>query len=129
MSETIRGIVASGRAYSVNNVWPGMEHLYPESGVCLVPVADDVPPNGVVAAVRRVGVDLAGLTPSSRWRRKSPVPWLGTEPFGERCSARSRGGCPHGPRVGLCQFPEHMQVDPAQRHGSPPVAGHHVIQA
>ena len=51
VSETIRGIVASGQAYSVNNVWPGMEHLYPESGVSLVPVADDVPPNGVVAAV------------------------------------------------------------------------------
>lgn len=51
VSETIRGIVASGQAYSVNNVWPGMEHQYPESGVCLVPVADDVPPNGVVAAV------------------------------------------------------------------------------
>lgn len=51
VSETIRGIVASGQAYSVSNVWPGMEHVYPESGVSLVPVADDVPPNGVVAAV------------------------------------------------------------------------------
>ena len=51
VSETIRGIVASGQAYSVHNVWPGMEHLYPGSGVVLVPVADDVPRNGVVAAV------------------------------------------------------------------------------
>lgn len=51
VSETIRGIVASGQAYSVSNVWPGMEHLYPESGVSLVPVADEVPSNGVVAAV------------------------------------------------------------------------------
>lgn len=51
VSETIRGIVASGQAYSVTNIWPGMEHLYPESGVALVPVADEVPGNGIVAAV------------------------------------------------------------------------------
>lgn len=51
VSETIRGIVASGQAYSISNVWPGMEHLYPEFGVSVVPVADDVPSNGVVAAV------------------------------------------------------------------------------
>ncbi|WP_336852414.1 LysR family transcriptional regulator [Sinomonas albida] len=51
VAETIRGLVASGRAYSVTNVWQGVEHLFAASGVALVPVADDVPANGVVAAV------------------------------------------------------------------------------
>jgi DNA-binding transcriptional LysR family regulator len=51
VAETIRGLVSSGLAYSVTNVWRGMEHLFAASGVVLVPVADDVPANGVVAAV------------------------------------------------------------------------------
>ncbi|HKU02414.1 MAG TPA: LysR family transcriptional regulator [Arthrobacter sp.] len=79
VSETIRGIVASGQAYSISNVWPGMEHLYPEFGVSVVPVADDVPSNGVVAAVPPGGrrprrVD-AVLEVAREIARAAPTEW------------------------------------------------------
>ncbi len=51
VAQTIRGIVASGRAYSVTNVWPGMESLYTGDQVALVPIADPLPENWVIAAV------------------------------------------------------------------------------
>ncbi|MDQ4503107.1 LysR family transcriptional regulator [Sinomonas sp. ASV322] len=51
VAETIRGLVASGRAYSVTNVWRGAEHLFAASGVAMVRVADDTPANAVAAAV------------------------------------------------------------------------------
>lgn len=51
VAENIRGIVASGRAYSVTNVWEGMEQQFRAAGVALVPVADPTPRNAVVGAV------------------------------------------------------------------------------
>ena len=51
VSETIRGIVATGRAYSVTNVWSGMREPFGAAGVVLIPVADATPSNAVVAAV------------------------------------------------------------------------------
>ncbi|HSU68052.1 MAG TPA: LysR family transcriptional regulator [Tepidisphaeraceae bacterium] len=51
VSETIRQLVASGLAYSLTNIWEGSKDLYSSSGIALVPIADDVPANGLVAAV------------------------------------------------------------------------------
>ncbi|WP_347110037.1 LysR substrate-binding domain-containing protein [Paenarthrobacter sp. S56] len=51
VAQTIRGIVASGRAYSVTNVWPGIESLYTGAQVALVPIEDKLPENRLVAAV------------------------------------------------------------------------------
>ncbi|GHG58066.1 LysR family transcriptional regulator [Sinomonas cellulolyticus] len=51
VAENIRGIVSSGRAYSVTNVWKGMEEHFAAAGVVTVPVSDPTPPNYVVAAV------------------------------------------------------------------------------
>lgn len=51
VAENIRGIVASGRAYSVTNVWEGMEEHFRAAGVVLVPISDPLPYNSVVAAV------------------------------------------------------------------------------
>ncbi|UXM92774.1 LysR family transcriptional regulator [Paenarthrobacter sp. JL.01a] len=51
VAQTIRGIVASGRAYSVTNVWPGIESLYAGARVALVPIEDALPVNELVAVV------------------------------------------------------------------------------
>lgn len=51
VAQTIRGIVASGQAYSVTNVWPGIESLYTGASVALVPIEDKLPVNKLVAAV------------------------------------------------------------------------------
>ena len=51
VAQTIRGIVASGRAYSVTNVWPGIESLYTGARVALVPIEDKLPENKLVAVV------------------------------------------------------------------------------
>ncbi|MDQ4491944.1 LysR family transcriptional regulator [Sinomonas sp. ASV486] len=51
VAENIRGIVASGRAYSVTNVWEGMDEHFQTAGVVLVPISDPLPSNSVVAAV------------------------------------------------------------------------------
>lgn len=51
VAENIRGIVASGRAYSVTNVWRGMEEHFASAGVVTIPLADPTPRNHVVAAV------------------------------------------------------------------------------
>ncbi|MGJ3189529.1 LysR family transcriptional regulator [Paenarthrobacter sp. FR1] len=51
VAQTIRGIVASGRAYSVTNVWPGIESLYTGANVALVPIEDKLPENKLVAVV------------------------------------------------------------------------------
>lgn len=51
VAENIRGIVARGRAFSVTNVWEGMEEHFSSAGVVTVPIADRTPRNAVVAAV------------------------------------------------------------------------------
>lgn len=51
VAQTIRGIVATGQAYSVTNVWPGIESLYTGAHVALVPINDELPENALVAAV------------------------------------------------------------------------------
>jgi DNA-binding transcriptional LysR family regulator len=51
VAQTIRGIVASGRAFSVTHVWPGMASLYAADKVVLVPIQDELPENWLVAAV------------------------------------------------------------------------------
>lgn len=51
VAENIRSIVASGRAYSVTNVWAGMVEHFRAAGVVTVPIADPTPRNAVVAAV------------------------------------------------------------------------------
>ncbi|GAB3270128.1 LysR family transcriptional regulator [Sinomonas notoginsengisoli] len=51
VAENIRGIVATGLAFSVINVWEAMEEHFRAAGVVLVPIADATPSNFVVAAV------------------------------------------------------------------------------
>ncbi|MBT2513273.1 LysR substrate-binding domain-containing protein [Arthrobacter sp. ISL-30] len=51
VAQTIRGLVSSGRAYSVTNVWPGVRTSYADSNITLVPIADKIPLNRLVAAV------------------------------------------------------------------------------
>jgi DNA-binding transcriptional LysR family regulator len=51
VAENIRGIVSRGLAYSVTNVWEGMEDFFAAAGVVLVPISDPTPRNAVVAAV------------------------------------------------------------------------------
>ncbi|MFE4198055.1 LysR substrate-binding domain-containing protein [Paenarthrobacter sp. NPDC056912] len=51
VAQTIRGIVASGRAISVTHVWPGAASVYADAKVALVPIADELPENWLIAAV------------------------------------------------------------------------------
>ncbi|MGR0158689.1 LysR family transcriptional regulator [Paenarthrobacter nitroguajacolicus] len=51
VAQTIRGVVASGRAISVTHVWPGVASIYADAKVALVPIEDDLPESWLVAAV------------------------------------------------------------------------------
>ena len=51
VAQTIRGVVASGRAISVTHAWPGVASVYADSKVALVPIEDDLPESWLVAAV------------------------------------------------------------------------------
>ncbi|HJV98853.1 MAG TPA: LysR family transcriptional regulator [Arthrobacter sp.] len=51
VAQTIRGVVASGRAISVTHVWPGMASQYAADKVVLVPIEDDLPENWLVATL------------------------------------------------------------------------------
>ena len=51
VAQTIRGVVASGRAISVTHAWPGVAPVYADAKVALVPIEDDLPESWLVAAV------------------------------------------------------------------------------
>ncbi|WP_026548082.1 LysR family transcriptional regulator [Paenarthrobacter nicotinovorans] len=51
VAQTIRGVVASGRAISVTHAWPGVAPVYADAKVALVPIKDELPESWLVAAV------------------------------------------------------------------------------